>query len=345
MGVVNLPQKGTEKTQEAGKTQGSPNNQDIDEWEIVFKGFEFRVNKKGKALIHESGCLNIRSREEYLIQIDVEDKSVDEFWEKRQAKIRGMKKAGNTFELEPQKITVDKKEYIEYRLKSDNKFYEVLIGGAGQGKRIWGIAVFDGIDMAKLNEKQQAAYYEEAISEMTSILAKAKPTDKKNDIAGAAWEEKVQISDITEVTITKEEIAVSYKLPEGYTFCTDNITGKGYHSEQDGADVLLSIIYKSSSTAKEHAQSKSLAGISQITSQGQCTINGITFYYYSYSVKWMEEDEEKYEYKFEAFADLEGDGVFSISGYSQTNPEIMNAEYYKTFMEINESKRAETTEN
>lgn len=33
----------------------------------------------GIAIIHESGCLNIRSTDEYLVQIDVEDDSADDF--------------------------------------------------------------------------------------------------------------------------------------------------------------------------------------------------------------------------------------------------------------------------
>ena len=99
-------------------------------------------------MVHESGCLNIRSHDEYLIQIDVEDEDVEEFWENRVSKIEKMKNAGNIIELEPQKITVDKKKYIDDRLIIENTYYEILISGIGDGKRIWGISVFDGIDMA-----------------------------------------------------------------------------------------------------------------------------------------------------------------------------------------------------
>lgn len=347
MGVVNWPQKNSEHSiKESQRPESQTDETELaDEWEIIFEGFEFKVKKKGKAMVHESGCLNIRSRDEYLIQIDVEDSDVEEFWENRVSKTEKMKNAGNVIELEPQKITVDKKEYIEYRLVIENTYYEILISGTGDGKRIWGIAVFDGIDMANLDEKQRDDYYESAISEITTILKKAKVTDKKDDIAGSGWEEKEPLADITEDTISKDEISVSYKLPEGYIFYTENIGGKGYYSEQDDAYVQTSIIASPSSTAKEYAESKSLAGISQITSEGKYEINGLTYYYYSYSVKWVEDDEEKYEYKFAAYADLDGGDIYSITGYSQTNPEIMDAQYYKNFMEIKESKTSETAEN
>lgn len=48
-------------------------------WHIVFKGYAFSVKPAGIAIIHESGCLNIRSTDEYLVQIDVEDDSADDF--------------------------------------------------------------------------------------------------------------------------------------------------------------------------------------------------------------------------------------------------------------------------
>lgn len=47
-------------------------------WHIVFKGYAFSVKPAGIAIIHESGCLNIRSTDEYLVQIDVEDDSADD---------------------------------------------------------------------------------------------------------------------------------------------------------------------------------------------------------------------------------------------------------------------------
>ena len=68
------------------------------------------------------------------------------------------------------------------------------------------------------------------------------------------------------------------------------------------------------------------------------------YYYYSYSIKRVESDEEKYEYKFAAYTDLEGGDIYLITGYSQTATEIMEAQYYKSFMEIEESKTTETAE-
>ena len=346
MGVVNLPQKNSEESIEESEIEEGKTNktESTDEWEIIFKGFEFKVKKKGKALVHESGCLNIRSCEEYLIQIDVDDTDVEEFWENRAEKTENMKKAGSEIELEPQKITVDKKEYIEYRLIIDSTYYEILLSGAGDGKHIMGIAVFDGIDMTNLDENGREEHYETAISEITTILKKAKPTDKKDDAAGSGWEEKTSLKDLEEDTIKKGETSVSYKLPEGFIFYSENIGGKGYYSEQDDAYVETSIIQSPSSTASEYAESKSLAGISPITSEGEFEVNGLKYYYYSYSVKRVESDEEKYEYKFAAYTDLEGGDIYLITGYSQTAIEIMEAQYFKSFMEIKASKTPETPE-
>ena len=61
-----------------------------------------------------TNVLNIRSRDEYLVQIDVIDKDIDEFWDNRDTKVKDLEEAGFEVILEPRKITVDGNEYVEY---------------------------------------------------------------------------------------------------------------------------------------------------------------------------------------------------------------------------------------
>ena len=81
MGVIDL--NSARKTEEKSETEQDGNKIADDEtepWHIVFKGYAFSVKPVGLAIIHESGCLNIRSCDDYLIQIDVEDKTMADFW-------------------------------------------------------------------------------------------------------------------------------------------------------------------------------------------------------------------------------------------------------------------------
>lgn len=85
MGVIDL--NSARKTEEKSETEQDGNKIADDEtepWHIVFKGYAFSVNPVGLAIIHESGCLNIRSCDDYLIQIDVEDKTMADFWDNRE---------------------------------------------------------------------------------------------------------------------------------------------------------------------------------------------------------------------------------------------------------------------
>lgn len=72
----------------------------------MFKGYAFSVKPVGLAIIHESGCLNIRSCDDYLIQIDVEDKTMADFWDNREQRKKNIEDAGYVMELEPEKFEI-----------------------------------------------------------------------------------------------------------------------------------------------------------------------------------------------------------------------------------------------
>ena len=82
MGVISL---GGAYSSEENREDIQDENEMSEEfpWHIVFKGYAFSVEPVGIAIVHESGCLNIRSCDEYLIQLDVEDKMMADFCDNR----------------------------------------------------------------------------------------------------------------------------------------------------------------------------------------------------------------------------------------------------------------------
>lgn len=76
MGVISL---GSVHSAEEETIQDEISNTEVSPWHIVFKGYAFSVKPIGTAIIHESGCLNVRSCDDYLIQMDVEDKRMAAF--------------------------------------------------------------------------------------------------------------------------------------------------------------------------------------------------------------------------------------------------------------------------
>lgn len=142
MGVIDL--NSARKTEEKSETEQDGNKIADDEtepWHIVFKGYAFSVNPVGLAIIHESGCLNIRSCDDYLIQIDVEDKTMADFWDNREQRKKNIEDAGYVMELEPEKFEIQGKEYIRYiaslanerGAKFDRSYFYQLICDAGEG--------------------------------------------------------------------------------------------------------------------------------------------------------------------------------------------------------------------
>lgn len=353
MGIINPTQDGNENNENeevrnySVLDDGTDNEKnDIEEpWKIVFKGFEFLVKPMGQAIIHESGCLNIRNCDEYLIQIDVEDRTVTEFWENREEKINNIETSGYVMQLAPEKIDIDGREYIRYIVSFenergsdfDNSYFYVLISEASEGKRFLATVRFDGIDVALLDTEERDALYEKALIQTTEVISSAHSTDKNDDATGTYWEEQEPMAYLSEDSLSADEITISYRIPEGYNLMSDNEAGKTYYSEEDQTHVITSIIPYSWITAEEMAESKNSAGISKILTEGKYEINGLDYYYYTYSVMFMEDDEKSYSYHFYTYTDLENGDIYSIHGFTDTNAEIINEEYYYDFMNIEQT--------
>lgn len=84
------------------------------------------------------------------------------------------------------------------------------------------------------------------------------------------------------------------------------------------------------------AESKNNAGISRVIREGSREVNGVTYYYYTYSVMFMKKKEKNCSYHFCAFADLENGDIYSIHGFADNNPEITEETNYYDFMNIDQ---------
>lgn len=199
MGVVDLNFRNKKFGEDVSATENEngANTNNPEPWHIVFKGYAFSVEPVGLAIIHESGCINIRSCDEYLIQIDVEDGTAEEFWNGRDDCVKNMEDSGYVIELAPEKVELQGREYIRYIISLanergadvDNTYFYVLVSDAGDDQRFFTVIKFDEINIASLNVKEKGEIYEKAVDEVTSIVAGAVPTDETNDMAGSYWQE------------------------------------------------------------------------------------------------------------------------------------------------------------
>lgn len=199
MGVVDLNFRNKKFGEDVSATENEngANTNNPEPWHIVFKGYAFSVEPVGLAIIHESGCINIRSCDEYLIQIDVEDGTAEEFWNGRDDCVKNMEDSGYVIELAPEKVELQGREYIRYIISLanergadvDNTYFYVLVSDAGDDQRFFTVIKFDEINIASLNVKEKGEIYEKAVDEVTSIVAGVVPTDETNDMAGSYWQE------------------------------------------------------------------------------------------------------------------------------------------------------------
>lgn len=349
MGVVdlNFSNKKFGEDVSATENENGTNTNNPEPWHIVFKGYAFSVEPVGLAIIHESGCINIRSCDEYLIQIDVEDGTAEEFWNGRDDRVKNMEDSGYVIELAPEKVELQGREYIRYIISLanergadvDNTYFYVLVSDAGDDQRFFTVIKFDGIDIASLNVKEKDEIYEKAVDEVTSIVAGAVPTDETNDMAGSYWQETQPVDTGNSATdkdsITNEDTIVSYELPEGYILTDDDLSGKKYYSDIDRVNVTISVVPYTWMTAADMAERERGAGISKVIRSGQYEVNGVTFYYYTYSILYIRGGKRSITYHFNGYADLKNGDIYSVYGFADDNPAAMEPDTYADFMKIN----------
>lgn len=355
MGVVdlNFSNKKFGEDVSATENENGTNTNNPEPWHIVFKGYAFSVEPVGLAIIHESGCINIRSCDEYLIQIDVEDGTAEEFWNGRDDRVKNMEDSGYVIELAPEKVELQGREYIRYIISLanergadvDNTYFYVLVSDAGDDQRFFTVIKFDEINIASLNVKEKDEIYEKAVDEVTSIVAGAVPTDETNDMAGSYWQETQPVDTENSATdkgnnidvdnITNEDTIVSYELPEGYILTDDDLSGKKYYSDNDRVNVTISVVPYTWMTAADMAERERGAGISKVIRSGQYEVNGVNFYYYTYSILYIRGGKRSITYHFNGYADLENGDIYSVYGFADDNPAAMEPDTYADFMKIN----------
>lgn len=353
MGVVNLNTINAKFGEDRSATENETNTNKPEPWHIVFKGYAFSVEPVGLAIIHESGCINIRSCDEYLIQIDVEDGTAEEFWNGRDERVKNMEDSGYVIELAPEKVELQEREYIRYIISLanergadvDNTYFYVLVSDTGDDQRFFTVIKFDGIDIASLNVKEKDGIYEKAVDEVTAIVAGAVPTDETNDMAGSYWQETQPVDTENSATdkgnnidvdnITNEDTTVSYKLPEGYILTSDDLSGKKYYSDIDRVNVMISVVPYTWMTAADMAERERGAGISKVIKSGQYEVSGVTFYYYTYSILYIRGGKRSITYHFKGYADLKNGDIYSVYGFADGNPAAMEPDTYADFMKIN----------
>ncbi len=322
-------------------------------WNIKFKGMKITMEEKGKAHIHESGCLNIRLEDDYLIQIDVEDDTVDNKWNGIDGKMEGLKAAGYRIEQEPKRVTESGRDYVRYVVSMENErgsdykriYSEVCLMPADNERHFLVVIRYDGTDVDELNEDSKNELYNRAFAAAESILAAAEPTDEPDDEYGSYWMMNKNISPghaysaSDSIMYDEGNLSLTYKLPEKCYLISDNdVAGKAYFDEENRIYIRVSVMNYVWQSAEEYVKKHYSSGFSRIHEQGQTEINGRVFYYYTYSVLERSKAEKKYQYYFHAFCDLDNGDIYTISGSAADNPLAMDKSYYLNVMDISEGE-------
>ncbi len=351
-GVLSVGGKGSpgdEQEKSAAEEAGAGKGKELPRvWEVVFKGMKFTLPQKGKVHLHGSGCMNIRRDDRYLIQINIEEDTVDEMWTRMEQKRESLIKAGYRMEKEAERSKEEGFDYVRYVISLekergsnyDRTYFEVILAPADEGRHMLVVIPYDGIDMDKLDGTMREKVYEEALARARDIWEEAGPTDELDDEVGMLWMEDrnldPELAYISEDTIVygDGQHSLTYRLPEHCMLTIDNIAGKTYFDEDHQVYIQTNVLKYTWMTARDMADSIADGELSRPLAAGETTVGGRTFYYYTYSVMEYGKNETSTVYQFYGYCDLEDGSIYSIRGYAEDNPQAADEAYYLEWMNI-----------
>ncbi|MCM1084231.1 MAG: hypothetical protein NC393_14270 [Clostridium sp.] len=321
-------------------------------WEIVYHGMKFSSDVPATVYFHETDCLNIRIKKEYLIQISSEDITADDFWSNKEDKVKHLIDAGYRMECDPRQLTADNRTYINYivsisdleRSPFDRCYSSIYITDIDEGSRFFATISYDGIDMENMSNDKRDELYKDAEKDLTDLLNAAAPTDQADDEVGTLlFPDDIQADKETIISqdalYDKGDIVINYYLPDNAYFISDTnlstIKQKNYKIKDTDYYVSVSIYSNKWSNAEELAGKHASAGFTEITHEGSLTVGGKVFYYYTYSVARRSKVKTEVTYYFEAFSDMDNGNIYHIGGHSNSE-DIMNPDFYYGLMDISE---------
>jgi hypothetical protein len=344
MGVISF--SGRERLQEVN-TQINPTDENVSEaeWSIVYGGLNFFIDGEATAYIHDSGCLNLNMNSGYLIQIETEDKTMDDFWDNRKANMEKILSAGYQEELAPERMMADEREYVRYVLSLDDgeeiTYYMAVFTPRDENSRFFVCVKYDDIDVASMDEAEKSGLYNDSMELVEEIFANAVNTDQPDDEIGSLWmpdissDKGLELSDfISGDTLEYGEHKVTYFLPENCRKQAGALIGNNYVMDSDLVHFNVCVWENSYNSAEKKAELHDSSEISALSSQGSVEVGEYAFYYYSYSIMKGSKNEKKYTYNFVAYCDLGDNTVYEISASSNENEEVMDYSYWTEVMSI-----------
>ncbi len=340
---------------ERDASQGTADGQAAEEddgqqpvWEIVFKGMKLTLPQRGTVYLHESGCLNIRQDERYLIQIQIEDDTVDEMWACMDQKEESLTASGYRMEKEAERLTGDGQDCIRYVISREKErgsdfertYFEVILAPADEGRHFLAVIPYDRIDVEKLDKAMRERVYDEALVRAGAVLDAAHPTDEPDDEVGMLWMEDRSLDPeqryLSEDTIVygDGQYSLSYRLPDHCILTADNVAGKTYYDEDNQVYIQANVVKYTWMTAEDMAKSAAGRELSRIHTEGEVQVNGRIFYFYTCSVLEYQKNKTTTNYQFNAYCDLEDGSIYTIFGYTDETPEALEEAYYLEWMDI-----------
>jgi hypothetical protein len=317
-----------------------------EKWSIVYGGLNFFIDEEATAYIHDSGCLNLNLNRGYLVQLEVEDKTLDAFWDNREVNMEKIISAGYREELAPERMAAQDREYVRYVLSMEEDgggrtYYMAVFTPRDENSRFFVCVKYDDTDVASMNEAEKSQLYDESMALVEEIFANAVTTDQPDDEIGSLWmpnlsaDAGVAASDVMrEDTLEYGEHKVTYLLPADCRKQEGALIGNNYVLDSDSVHFNVCVWENCYNTAEEKAKLHDSAGISGLSSQGSVEIGAYTFYYYAYSVMRGSKDEKKYTYNFVAYCDFGENAVYELSASSNENEAVMDYSFWTQVMSV-----------
>lgn len=291
---------------------------------VVLGGLEFYVPSVYTCITGNDEDILIYQEDSFKMRVQVSDTSFEERLSKKEEKAAELTEAGCRLIGKPEEKTLGNHLFLCYTLYMDDSIQYLIYVSSINRKCIGTLISMEDKDL------------QQALQILDSIFGLVQETEKADSTIYDLMFYQTDLACGRELTagvieIPAENRRFTYPVPEGYhsdgSYSDAETYSETLHSSGDNIRVNISLVKGDAAYIKEQMSE----GLDRNEKLEETEILDRTVCYSESDQTYILED-TIHIYSFKAMLDLEGYGVYSVSGWSYTNPSAAELETYLDFL-------------
>ena len=205
---------------------------------VIYDGIKFPCGQYELVMVTENGVF-LDTDKGHRIQVLHQEKTVDDFWNTKDERMKTSRSAGLEIDADPEKYSSGDRDYIKYALRQQSddettdysEYMQIFLTPDYKGDRLF-ICINYNKDMDDMTEEERKAMYDKSSTWIQELMDAGESTDEPDDDTGkiiyseTVLKNKENYADSD--TLTSACRTVQYGLPYGYLRKDDSDPDSAY---------------------------------------------------------------------------------------------------------------------